>query len=212
MKHPIIPSLGLAVLAVVSLVAPAHATLVYDNLGNDPFFEALYENDSWGASKFTTDGYDYILNTVVLRMYRSGVSTAQLDIYSDVAGLPGASLGTLNSPGTIPLGTPDDLTFTASGIFLLANSSYWAVLRAPTGQLWWSYTEDPSGVGPGFSPMYTLSEDAGATWGEVVSFYPNQLQINADFAAIPEPASTLALGGLLASALGLRTRRRVAAA
>ena len=36
--------------------------------------------------------------------------------------------------------------------------------------------------------------------------------VTASVSAVPEPTSTLALGGLLASALGLRTRRRVAAA
>ena len=177
-------------------VAATPGTHLYDNLGKTPFTEAMYESNTWAASQFTTDAHDYLLKTVVLLMYRSGPSTAQLDIYSDAGGGPGTSLGTLTSPEDIPLNTAAEVTFITAGISLPASSTYWVVLRAPTGQLWWSYTEDTNGTGVGFSTTNTYSEDAGASWSSPVDYWPNQLQINADLVPVPEP-SALALASSL---------------
>ena len=163
----------------------------------------------WAASRFTTDTHDYILNTVVLLMYRSGPSTAQLDIFSDSNDLPGTSIGTLASPESIPLAT-SEVTFSASGISLSANSTYWVVLLAPTGQLWWSYTENASGYGLGFSPIYTASDYAGSSWDPVDSTYPNKLQINATLAAVPEPSQWAMMGVTALGVTGYALRRRLA--
>ena len=202
-------SLGLAATPGAWALPP-----LYDNLDNTPFISpAMYNTATWGASKFNTGANAYILNTVVLLLAQSGSCTAQLDIYSDSSGLPGTSVGTLTSPEIIPLDTPAPLTFTASGISLSANSSYWVVLRAPTGQegqLWWSYTENTFGIGPGFSPIYTASDNAGSNWDAVDSTYPNQLRINATLAAVPEPSQWAMMGVTALGVTGYALRRRLA--
>ena len=163
----------------------------------------------WAASRFTTDTHDYILNTVVLLMYRSGPSTAQLDIFSDSNDLPGTSIGTLASPESIPLAT-SEVTFSASGISLSANSTYWVVLRAPTGQLWWSYTDDSTGTGSGFSTINTSSVNAGTKWATPIDYYPNQMQVNATLAAVPEPSQWAMMGVTALGVTGYALRRRLA--
>lgn len=74
-------------------------------------------------------------------------------------------MGTLTLSGTISDTDPQDTTFTASGITLAANTTYWVVLGATAGDLFsWSYTADNSGVGAGFSVDWASSSDSGASW------------------------------------------------
>lgn len=183
---------------------------LYDNLGNTTLTEAMYETDTWGASQFTTDGNSYILKTVDLLLYRTGDTTAQLDIYSNYGNVPGTALGTLASPVSIPLNTAEKVTFTASGISLSANSTYWVVLHAPTGQLWWSYTDDSTGTGPGFSTINTFSGNGGSSWATPIDYYPNQMQVNADIAAVPEPSQWAMIGVTALGVTGYALRRRLA--
>jgi hypothetical protein len=158
-----------------------------DNLANASGGRSMVLDTSWAAAKFTTDGQAYNFRSVVLLM--SGIqnvgSSAQVDIYSDSgANKPGAAVGTLISPGSYTPGlTPT--TFTSPGVPLAASSSYWVVLKAPTGGLGWSYTTDPSGTGAGFALDWSQSLDAGSTWS-TTSFPPYQMQVNAD--AVPEPS------------------------
>ena len=199
-------SLGLA--ATPGAWAYPDSTL-YDNLGNTTLTEAMYETDTWGASQFTTDGHNYILNTVALLLYRTGDTTAQLDIYSNSGDVPGTSLGTLTPPESIPLNTAEKVTFTASGISLSANSTYWVVLHAPTGQLWWSYTDDSTGTGSGFSTINTSSVNAGTKWATPIDYYPNQMQVNATLAAVPEPSQWAMMGVTALGVTGYALRRRL---
>jgi hypothetical protein len=159
-----------------------------DNLANASAGRSMVLDTSWAAAKFTTDGQAYNFRSAVLLM--SGIqgsgSSAQVDIYSDTgANKPGAAIATLVAPGSYPPSlTPT--TYTSPGVPLAANSSFWVVLKAPTGGLTWSYTENPSGTGPGFAPDWSQSLDAGSTWSTSL-FPPYQMQVNVE--VVPEPCS-----------------------
>ena len=157
-----------------------------DNLANASGGRSMVLDTAWKAAQFTTDGQAYNIRSVVLLM--SGIqnvgSSAQVDIYSDSgANKPGAAVGTLISPGSYTPGlTPT--TFTSPGVPLAASSSYWVVLKAPTGGLGWSYTTDYSGTGPGFYPQSAETSDAGTIWSKRDGIV-HQMTVNVD--AVPEP-------------------------
>ena len=207
-------SLGLA--ATPGAWAYPDSTL-YNNLGNVQFSGMEAAGNTWQASKFTTDGNNYLLESVVLLMAQSGESTARLDIYSNYGdvpetSVPGTSLGTLTHSGSFSdWDTFTEATFTPTGIISLsANSSYWVVLQGVTGSLWWSYTEDGTGIGPGFSKLYTISENAGNNWDLPADTMPNQMQVNATLAAVPEPSQWAMMGVTALGVTGYALRRRLA--
>lgn len=107
------------------------ADILSDNTSNTSGGDFLATDTNWQAQRFTTDAQSYSLTAVTLRMLRdTGSGAAQVRIFSDSSGNPGAVVGTLTPPGSYS-DTLADTTFTASGITLQANSTYWVVLREP---------------------------------------------------------------------------------
>jgi PEP-CTERM motif len=176
----------------------------------------------WHAISFTTDNNAYTLDSVTLRMELGGVTTnaaslignapaadiPEADLYSDSAGSPGALITVLTATSAYDY-TLQDVNFAAAGVTLLANSTYWVVLKATSGEVTWAYPTTNNGSGVGFTDVYAFSNTSGASWtvagpGE----NPDQAEVIGDLASVPEP-STLLLAGLGFLALAVSLRRRV---
>ena len=100
------------------------------------------------------------------------------------------------------------VVFTGTAGTLLADTTYWVVLRAVTGAFEWSWASTNLGAGAGFSTTTATTDDAGSTWFTATS-YPYQMSVSAT--AVPEPGSIVlaALGAACAFPVFRRVRRRV---
>ena len=217
----VLTALPLAALTL-ALTVSAQATLVYlaDNTGQTEFSTSSSTNTDWQAQAFTTTATAYTLTDVALPLCNSTARTGTfaLSIY-DSTGTGGAPGGWVTDvrdsidAATIGLATA---LYDVPGLSIVLNpsTSYFLVLKgtALVGEslgIEWSYTDALEGVG--FPSAYFASSDSGGTWGAPSDVYSNMMRIQASFTAVPEPSGTLALGGLLVSALFLRTRRGIRA-
>ena len=208
----------IAVVVLLFGLSPAKAVILSDNLSQpqSQFSPEPLTGDGWAATSFGTGTQSWLLQSVTLLMSAESLGdTAQVDIYTAVLApttdtppfpptQPGSLYATLTSPviGT----TLGQYTFTPSGSLLLdANSTYWVVLQALSGQVIWAYPDlGSSGSGIGFQNYWRTSDDGGASW----NFANNDtgaFMMRVD--AIPEP-STLMLFGTTALLLGLGYRRQ----
>ena len=136
-----------------------------------------------------------LLRSVTLKVGDSVAGSAELDLYTDAGLQPGSLVGKLTQAGSVTA-TPASVTWTAAGITLAANTNYWIVLKALTGQFDWSWTADSSGdgTGAGYQGTWAEAADAGVTWFSYDS-YPTQMNvIIASAATVPEPGSLILLG------------------
>jgi hypothetical protein len=152
---------------------------------------------NWLAASFGTGDWTSQLDAVTLLLENSVAGNAVVDIYSDGGLQPGSLVGTLTSPSSY-LGPLVETTFTASGITLAANSTYWVVLYATSGEFDWAWAANDSGTGIGFQDTWSQSSDGGNSWFTFVGpdSYPTQMIVSA---SVPEPGSLtlLSIGGAL---------------
>ena len=220
--NPRLAVTGLTILALlggVPLAAGAQTTLS-NNLSNTTGGTDAVTGSTYFTSSFGTGVSAYTLNSITLLLDNSVAGTAGLDIYKDAtdyqgnSGLsPGTLVGTLISPASYSTSALADTTFTASGITLAANSTYWAVLKANTGEFDWSFTDDNSvtaGNGIGYQHTYGESDDAGTTW-YTDDTDPQQMSVAATAASpVPEASTAVSFGlplGLLGVSLLLFRRK-----
>lgn len=200
-------------LMVLASVSSASAVDIFDNLANvSAATGASYSSNDlqWNAQKFQTDGQSYDLVDVTLSMLLSaGTGNATLQIYSDSSGSPNASIATLTSPGSYS-GTLSNTTFTASGVTLAPNSAYWVVLKGPDSNtiFEWSFTDDNTGSGVGFTTNWAYSDNLGSSWNPS-STSPYQMRVSVQ--PVPEPSSVILAGlGLAAAVFASRRKARSA--
>ncbi len=143
-----------------------------------------------------------------------------VSVWSDAAGThPDTSLETLS--GDANPATTGNYTYSASGsgLSLSPNTKYWIVLGVSSGDgnYRWNYTNSSATTGSWTIPStgtYASSDNAGTTWGNFYNGSPQQFEITATAAAVPEPG-TMVMGGLLAlggSVMSFRRMRRAKAA
>lgn len=200
---------SIAIFAVLTFISStpnrARADILSDNLSNTSAGTLSATSGSWFATSFGTGASAYKLIDVSLLLAETSPGTAELDIYTDGGLQPGTFVGALTSPSSYSSALAET-TFTAHGVTLSANSTYWAVLRAGSGQFDWSWTADNTGKGIGFQDTWGESDDAGTTWF-TDNTYPVQARVTAD--AVPE-TGTLAgflVGGSMLGAFLLRRRQ-----
>ncbi|MGP0063897.1 MAG: choice-of-anchor R domain-containing protein [Isosphaeraceae bacterium] len=157
----------------------------------------------WLASSFSTGGASDTLDSVTLLLENPVAGNATVSIYTDGGLQPGTLVGTLTSPSSY-LGPLVETRFTADGITLSADTTYWVVLQAAGGEFDWAWASSDSGTGVGFTDTWASSTDAGNSWFAFVGpdSYPLQMIVSA---TVPEPGSMTLLG--LGAGLVLLHRR-----
>jgi len=189
------------------------ATVLYDNLGNAFTGTDTIEGPAARGISFTTDSATYNALTATLPLSADRVAGAgHPRSLSDVNSTIGNPLGVFASPSSFSIFSGLNLnqtleTFTLSGVTLSPNTPYWLVLQdfaSPSFGVHWSWTNDHTGTGIGFTFLEAKTTDGGSTWTYPASVLPmfaapNQAQIVATF--VPEPPSaalaTLAVAMLI---------------
>ena len=196
------------------LAVPVVADTISNNLTSSSAGVESATGSNWLAGSFTTSS-SVTLGDVILSLADTTASggAAEVSVYSD-DGLnePGSLLATLNSVSTLAT-TLRPQTWTSSGLSLSANSTYWIVLNALSGEVDWSYASDDAGTGAGFTDTWAASYDGGSSWFTYASLQnagvdPLQMDIETSAAAsVPTPEPDNA--ALCFLAIGLAAMRRL---
>jgi hypothetical protein len=197
---------ALALMGTTPEAASAASVVLSENLSAATGGTEAASGGRWLTASFGTDASSYTLESVTLLLANASTGQASLALYTDDGLQPGSLVGTLTSPGSYS-NSLTNTTFTASGITLAGNSTYWVVLKAIGGQFDWSWTADNTGSGAGFQHTWGASDDAGATWF-TYDIYPTQLSVSATAAAVPKPGSMILLGSGAVVLLGYSLYRR----
>ena len=168
---------ALALLGMQSATASAQDVLLSDNLSATTTSTEAASGSTVLTASFATDDSSYSLTSVTLLLANASTGQARLDLYSDGNLEPGSLLATLTSPDSYSC-TVAATTFSASGITLSPNSTYWIVLSADSGEFDWAWTSDNTGNGIGFQHTWGQSDDTGVTWFTSDTF-PTQFSVTA---------------------------------
>ncbi len=184
-----------------------NADTISNNLSNTTAGTEAASGSTWLTASFGTGSSSANLSSITLLLSNPATGVAEVDLFSNDLLQPGSLLGTLTSPESYSASL-SNTTFSSNGLTLDANSTYWIVLKAVSGEFDWAWTADNSGTGIGFQGVWGSSTDAGSTWF-TYAVYPTQFSATTDAAATPEPGTGwLAIGGLLAGAMALYRRQR----
>ncbi|MBI1826585.1 MAG: hypothetical protein HY287_06230 [Planctomycetes bacterium] len=199
---------GLLVLATVGFYSvQAEAAELSGNLANATSGMESATVSRWLAFSFTTDASAHQLSSVTLLLANTSPGTAAVDLYADGGLEPGSLIATLNSPAGYST-SPAAATFTANGMALDPNTTYWVVLRILSGTFEWAWTADNTGSGAGFDPTWGVSEDAGAAW-YTYDVYPTQFSVSVDATPVPTVSNWgLSISALLVCCAGTILLRR----
>jgi len=202
-----------AALAAVTFTSAANADVLVSNLS-----EAQIGGVSVGqlngvtfmqrANAFTTGSAaaGYTLNSATLKMSNASgdPSDFSLELFSESSGNPGSSLAALS--GSSDPATAGDFTYTATGVTLLPNTTYFLVADAansgPNVSDFYSWgqtlsTAQTTTDGWTVADVSRFSPNDGATWSAGNSVLLFSIDATG-VPAIPEPTSLalLSLGGL----------------
>jgi hypothetical protein len=145
--------------------------------------------------------------TLFMRNPDSIAHTFTLKLFTDNgSGTPGSLIGSF-APFTLPASPSyySDCSTTSTGISLVANTAYWAVLQMNQNSVkngaWWALTQtEATDAGSVFSTISTAgaegSLNSGASWNE--SGPPLNMQFSLQGVVVPEPSTfVLTVVGLL---------------
>lgn len=179
-----------------------------DNLSQLPNNTESVFGPTWITASFSTDAQNYRLTNATLLLSATAGSTANLYLFSNSSSQPGSSLGQLSLTSTLS-STQAPVSFSGNNLALVANSTYWLVLQAPTGTVDWAWTDSSVGTGVGFTHTWGATDDAGATWFTVAE-QPQMMSVSADAAStptVPEPSAFVLLGLGLAVVIPVARKR-----
>jgi chitinase len=142
------------------------STDLSDNLHVAPQGEAVVSTVLRPAAGFTTGSSASVLASISVPLRIHTIGTATLTLHADNGGVPGALVGTLTSPSSY---SPSFAvtTFGGNNIALTANTSYWVVMEAATGDFGVVLAEGDTGIGVGFTGLGLQSADSGGTWSVI---------------------------------------------
>lgn len=195
----------------LTLAAPAlkGQAVFADNLGQTSIATVQTLNNFTGT-QFTTDASaaSFVLTNVTLKITAvlATGGTFVVKIYSNSAGKPSVSLGTLS--GSTPT-TSGNFAYTTGGINLSASTPYWVVIEGTgVGQYQQSATSSPTVTGGwSISSGSAFSSDSGVSWVNSDAFgYRTQVSLSAT--AVPEPSTYAVLAGALSLGYVAWRRRR----
>lgn len=167
--------------------------------------ELVAGSRSVSASFSTGASGELLLDSVTLLMRMASAGQAQLDLHAAGPGpvdQPGGLLASLTAPSGFS-STLAETVFAGNGLALTPQTTYWAVLRAISGDFEWAWTRQLSGVGVGFQGTWGYSDDAGASWE---TFATEAMQMGVTAQPVPGPLPLA--GAVPALALGRQLRRR----
>ena len=199
---------GLSALALLAAGAGAvQASTLSGNIANATAGTEAAVGSNWLTAPFGADASGDTLDSITLLLANPTPGVAELDLYTDGGLQPGSLVAALTSPANYSTALADT-TFTTSGLTLDPSATYWAVLKADSGEFDWAYTTDDTGTGTGFQDTWGSSVDAGAAWF-TFNASPTQMNVAATPAAanaVPEHGSLalLLLGGLPLALLAAR--------
>jgi len=197
-------------------VAPAHAAVVFGNLGASGTGSLGGTNTDYGPSDtgelalaqgFTVGAASTDLDvqsiSVGLFATSSGSTPLTVAIYSNVSNAPGSVLYT---SGTVDVGNTGIYTFPFSGASLSPSTGYWIV---PQGAASWYLNSDdtaPTGLNSsGYTFINTRRNSPSVGW---TTPSPNLSSYSVSVVAVPEPPAIVLSGIGLASAMYVMRRRR----
>lgn len=166
-----------------TLPAVAAAVDLSNNLGPATGGTESASGSRYLAASFKTDASPYSLGSVTLLLGNPSAGQATVDIYSSSGLEPSTLVATLISPGAYTTSL-SQTTFTTPGVALSANTTYWVVLHAVSGQFDWGWAGDAGGSGVAFTHVWGVSEDAAAFWWSFDS-YPLQMKVATAVACYP---------------------------
>jgi hypothetical protein len=201
---------GLPLFAALFLAGTAglEADTISSNLSETSAGTETASGSTWLTASFGTGSSSAALEAVTLLLSNSTSGAAEVDLYSDGLLAPGSPIAQLTSPATYSTALTDT-SFSASGITLAANTTYWIVLKASAGAFDWSWTDDNTGTGIGYQGTWGTSSNAGGTWFTYTAF-PTQFSVttsDSTVATAPEPDTwMLSAAGFLVGGGVLRKR------
>jgi hypothetical protein len=203
-----------AVLATLAFTPLAQAATVLgvsvQSTSGNSYKSILDPEYSRVASSFTTgSGPGWTLNSATFTIDSFEVNDLSAYIYDDNLGIPGTVQATVMLADVPALGINNvTFDFSASGLTLNPNTSYWLAIEQTTGasaESSWARpdsTYSTTGL-PGWTIGGELRVNANPNW-EPITPHPGLFSI--EVTAIPEPSSSVAL--LALGGLALLRRRR----
>jgi hypothetical protein len=198
--------------ALLAATATAQTTYV-STLGLSSTGGVTRSANQFVGGRFVTDNSapTYTLNSISLALgSANGINDFTVNLMTDSgANTPGTLIGTLSGPVS-PTST-NNFLFSASGLTLNANTSYWVTMGFTSGA--GSYEVQLTNTLAGATGPWTLNGNAGYFSGSWIAGGmggANNLLLSVQATAIPEPSTYALLFGVGVLGLAAWRRRRVA--
>jgi len=197
----------------------ASANTVVSNLGEaggasvsvGPFSSNTQGDPLAQAFSTPTTGPGWTLNslTFTLDALGSGAGGLTVELYSDNAGIPGTSLATLSGTSPSVTGFANYTFTTTSTVTLATNTTYFAVLTAPSPTSTDKYRWRQTTTGQTGDPGWAIADssyyyNSGSVWTQDTGT-PNYIAVDAS--AVPEPSTVLLVLAAAGGAYFLKRRR-----